>query len=146
MDSDIGQGVSKPTAYGERLADLVGAFGGPVPLSMATYNATCLAQAHLQQATEEGDIIGPLLKGVVKQREGSLDAGCIATVMFVLLEGTCRSQTSSDTFPTNSDTLLGVQTFLSLKSRTRQGAIGACGGVRPRKGTGIKAHGASVGR
>ena len=39
---------------------------------------------YLQEAVEEGNIVGPFLEGRLKQRQGAFDAGGIFSVVLVL--------------------------------------------------------------
>jgi hypothetical protein len=86
------------------------------------------------------------LEGVVEQRQRPFDTRRIAAVVLVFLQRPYSKEAWSGKGLESSSDLRRVLTFLALEARARQGALGACGGVRPRKGTGIKAHGANVGR
>ncbi len=71
----------------------MGELGGPVSredTSSQNHNirprqwGTGHGRAHLQQAVQEGDVVGPLLQGGVEERQGALDAARILAGVLVL--------------------------------------------------------------
>jgi hypothetical protein len=84
--SSIGQVASKLTTYGGQPVDREDVFGVPGQESMVRKDSRSVARAYLQQATEEGDVVRPFLKGVIEQRQGSLDARRIAAVILVFFQ------------------------------------------------------------
>lgn len=60
--------ASRLAPYGVRWVGLAGGFEVPSPWSIIEYiKVLNISRSHLQKATQEGDVVGPFLEGVVEQ-------------------------------------------------------------------------------
>lgn len=84
--SCIEQVVSKQAPYGGRSVDLGDEFGEPGHVSETIFRTGLSNRVYLQKATEEGDVVGPFLEGIIEQRERSFNTRCVTAVAFVFLQ------------------------------------------------------------